>query len=158
MKKFEIKSSAAAPKTFAVPGATKKSGKNDPVDAFINAMEDAAEDIEATAPLYDGMFRAYDQAIRDVTDTEFTLVPYMPISANGEIVEVTLHPTIVFQSRALKEEFLARLSERFPGEILGDKYISGDLLARALGFELTAHRPNLKGEWKPAERLTKLVR
>lgn len=149
MKKFEIKSSAAAPKTFAVPGATKKSGKNDPVDAFINAMEDAAEDIEATAPLYDGP---------DVTDTEFTLVPYMPISANGEIVEVTLHPTIVFQSRALKEEFLARLSERFPGEILGDKYISGDLLARALGFELTAHRPNLKGEWKPAERLTKLVR
>ena len=46
--------------------------------------------------------------------------------------------------------------ERFPGEILGDKYIDGELLAQALGFTLETRRPDWPKPKGPDKKLQTL--
>ena len=117
------------------------------------AVAEAKEVVERT-----GFQRRSDdekQRFVDATDSEYVLVPTVTIEASGVTVDVPVYPAIVFQTRELKEEFLAVMAARFPGEILGDKYISGDVLAKALGITLKARRPTWpKGKGPDKKLLT----
>lgn len=138
---FKVKkpsNGTGAGRAFTLKGG-KRIGK-DVVNPVLQAIEDLDEQVIAPTGFQERA-EAERQRFEDSTDAEYTLVPVMAVETADGNDEVPLYPALVFQSRALKEEFLAKMKERFPGEILGDKYISGDVLARALGFTLTAHRP-----------------
>lgn len=159
MASFQIKGmSNAAPKLttaggFTVAGSKKQARAAADIAKVDQAVAEAKEVVERT-----GFQRRSDdekQRFVDATDSEYVLVPTVTIEASGVTVDVPVYPAIVFQTRELKEEFLAVMAARFPGEILGDKYISGDVLAKALGITLKARRPTWpKGKGPDKKLLT----
>lgn len=91
-------------------------------DADEDSLEDAAQEFyTSTESAFRQRARAEEQRLRDATDSEHWFA-------------------VCFHTRERKEEFLRKLAEKF-GAVDGDKYVSGDELAAALGISLEARRP-----------------
>ena len=124
----------------------------------VEAVDDAVTEVREVVERNDFQQRAdvEQQRFQDATDAEFVLVPTLLVEAMGVTVAMPAYPAIIFQTRAQKDEFLRKMSERFPGEILGDKYIDGELLAQALGFTLETRRPDWPKPKGPDKKLLTL--
>lgn len=99
--------------------------KEEPLDPVVDAIEQLAELPSAFAQ----RAKQEESRLRDATDSEYWVA-------------------VVFQTRAEKEEFLAKSNLDSDGRI-----VDGADLAKTMGIELTQRVP----QWKPAPIKKKLV-
>jgi hypothetical protein len=162
-QRFQVGRAAGAPGKLKTAGGFavrqgKDKGTRERARKAVEAVDTAVQEVREVVERNDFQQRAdvEKQRFEDATDAEFVLVPTLLVEAMGVRVEMPVYPAVVFQTRAEKDEFLAKMNERFPGQILGDKYISGELLAEALGFELTSRRPDWPKPKGPDKKLQAL--